>query len=58
MIIEDARIILQLIAEGYHSEGFDDRYVLVENPDFQPDNGQDPKLLFDTHRLWPQEDAL
>lgn len=52
----DARTILQLIAEGYKAEGFDDRYVRVENPDYQPDNGSDPYLAFDVATLYPAPD--
>ncbi len=49
----DARLILQLIAEGYKAEGLDDRYVRIENPDYEPDNGTDPYLVFDTFTLYP-----
>lgn len=36
------------IAEGYPIEVHDDRYILVENCRFAPDNGEDPYLMIDT----------
>lgn len=39
---------LKLIAEGYLVQVRDDRYVVIENPDFQPDNGSDPFIVIDT----------
>lgn len=41
--------VLRAIAEGYSVRGEDDRYVVVENPAFQPDNGEDPSLVFDLY---------
>lgn len=49
----DACTILQLIAEGYKAEGFDDRYVRVENPDYVPGDWHDPYLVFDVATLYP-----
>lgn len=49
----DARTVLRLIAEGYPAMGYEDRYVAVENPDYAPDNGKDPWLVFDTDTLYP-----
>jgi hypothetical protein len=42
---------LKAIAEGYKIQTLDDRYILVENPDYRPDNGSDPYLLIDTFNL-------
>lgn len=39
---------LKLIAEGYFVQVKDDRYVVIENPDFQPDDGSDPFIVIDT----------
>lgn len=52
--IEDARLVLQLIAEGCKAEGVNDRYVIVENPDYRPDNGEGPLLVFDVATLYPE----
>jgi hypothetical protein len=38
---------LMAIAEGYPVSGADDQYIVVDNPDFQEDNGQSPKLVID-----------
>lgn len=50
----DARMILQLIAEGYPVKTFDDRYIVIENPDFIEDRGDDPNLVFDVWSLYPE----
>lgn len=42
---------LRAIAEGYPVRGEDDRYIIVENPDYKPDDGSDPNLLIDLHNL-------
>lgn len=38
--------ILKLISEGYpikpNDQYGDGKYIVVENPDYQPDNGSDP----------------
>lgn len=38
---------LRAIAEGYPITVMEDNYILVENPDFEPDNGHSPMLLID-----------
>jgi hypothetical protein len=42
---------LQAIAEGYPMRVEQDRYIVVENPSFAPDNGAAPSLVIDTHAL-------
>jgi hypothetical protein len=43
----DALWFLTLIAEGYYLRVNDDRYIVCGNPYFEPDNGQDPNIVFD-----------
>jgi hypothetical protein len=43
----DALWFLTLIAEGYYLRVHDDRYITCGNPYFEPDNGQDPNIVFD-----------
>jgi hypothetical protein len=38
---------LRAIAEGYGVQPIEDQYILVENPDFKEENGDDPYLLID-----------
>jgi hypothetical protein len=40
-------LALKAIAEGYPTKGADDRYILVENPTYQPDDGSEPFLMID-----------
>jgi hypothetical protein len=47
--------ILTAIAEGYPVKGVQDQYIVVENPDYLPDNGKDPRLVFDIYKLYPDE---
>lgn len=44
--------ILSLIAEGYYHQSVSDRYVVVNNPDFTEDNGNNPYLVYDTFGDW------
>jgi hypothetical protein len=40
--------VLRAISNGYpikHDRDTDGRYILVENPEFQPDNGSNPYLV-------------
>ena len=42
--------ILRLIAEGHPVEAHEDQFIVVQNPDFQPDMN-DPNFVIDTHAL-------
>lgn len=42
---------LKAIAEGYPIQVLDDRYIIVENPEFEEDNGKNPNLLIDVQEL-------
>ena len=42
-----ANHILTVIAEGYPAKGEGDRYVVVENPNYRPDNGSEPNIVYD-----------
>lgn len=44
---KSASEFLRLIAEGYYRRCEHDRYVIIDNPDFQEDNGSDPFLVWD-----------
>lgn len=48
LALEDMRAALKLIAEGYLVDIRHDRYVIIENPKFQPDDGSDPFIVVDT----------
>lgn len=39
---------LKAISEGYKVEGLQDRYIVVENPDFVEGENQDPNFVIDT----------
>lgn len=39
--------VLEAIAEGYPVRGEQDRYIVVENPYYQEDIGNDPNLIID-----------
>lgn len=39
---------LEAIAQGYPTSGADDRYIIVNNPDYQEDGSHDPQLVIDT----------
>lgn len=39
--------VLTAIAEGYDVKGYNDRYIVVENPDFNEARGDDPNLVID-----------
>ena len=39
--------VLKLIAEGYYSSSYQDRYILIVNPDFDPTNGSDLFIVYD-----------
>lgn len=38
---------LRAIVGGYHPTIHDERYIVVENPEFQEDNGSNPNLVID-----------
>jgi hypothetical protein len=38
---------LRAIVSGYHPAIHDERYIVVENPDFEEDNGENPNLVID-----------
>lgn len=42
---------LRAIAEGYQVESRDDRFIVVRNPEFQPDDGSNPNLVIDVDAL-------
>ena len=43
--------VLKAIAEGYPTRGELDRYVIVDNPKYQPDDGSNPSLVIDVDAL-------
>lgn len=51
MDVNNLKKVLIAIAEGYPVFGLLDRYILVDNPDYEQDNGKDPRLLFDIREL-------
>lgn len=56
MRLTEAQRGLRALAEGYRFEGSaDDRYVFVENPGYQPDDGSSPNLTIDVFALLAQE---
>jgi hypothetical protein len=46
-VMREILAALRAIAEGYKVSGKDDRYIVVENPKFSPENGSDPMLVID-----------
>lgn len=42
---------LNAIAQGYPITVADDRYIVVENPDYMEDRGDNPYLLIDVFNL-------
>jgi hypothetical protein len=42
---------LRAIAEGYPTRGEQNRYIVVENPEFIEGEGSDPNLVIDTHTV-------
>lgn len=38
---------IRAIVYGYHPTVYDERYIVVENPEFEEDNGQNPYLVID-----------
>lgn len=38
---------LRAIVSGYHPTIHDERFIVVENPDFEEDNGENPNLVID-----------
>ena len=54
---DDIKDVLRAIAEGYPCHGYMDRYIVVENPAFKPDNGSDPNLVLDTWSPDPAQAA-
>lgn len=49
--------VLEAIAAGHHTRGEQDNFILVDNPDFTLDNGEDPNLVISLRRVF-QEDEL
>lgn len=49
-----AEDFLELIAEGLYKRCEHDRYVILDNPEYKPDNGHDPYLVWD---CWDKERA-
>lgn len=45
----DSDYVLTLIAQGYLLDTLEDRYIRLENPKYQPDNGEDPLIVFDIY---------
>lgn len=52
------RKLLFAIAQGYKVSGEDDRYIVVENPDYREPDG-DPNLVLDVYGFFgiPEEEA-
>lgn len=48
--VAELTAILNLIADGYFLEVKDGRFIILGNPYYEPDNGQDPKIVFDVSR--------
>ncbi len=44
---DSTMVALRAVAQGYPIETQDDRYIVVENPKYQPDDGSNPKLVID-----------
>lgn len=51
MTYTELRRALVAIAEGYPIRCDKDRYIVVENPSFQEDDGSDPFLVIDVRKL-------
>lgn len=56
--LEKAFSVLKLIAEGYFVDTLNDQFVRVENPNYAPDNGEDPYICFDTGVIFAGEEWL
>lgn len=49
----ELRKALRAIAWGYDVDSAEDTYIIVENPDFEEDNGENPNLVIDVNSLPP-----
>lgn len=45
------KVCLQAIAEGYEVRVAEDRYIVVDNPDYKIELGNDPCIVIDVRRL-------
>lgn len=43
---------LELIAQGYPTEGIEDRFIRVQNPAHKPDDGSDPYYVIALSRVF------
>lgn len=50
-LVDELRDALRAIVEGYPVRGYDDRYIVVANPDFQEGGESDPNIVIDTATL-------
>lgn len=49
--------ILRWIAEGYLARVEEDRYIVINNPSYNPMDGSDPYIVYDVDaELVPDED--
>jgi hypothetical protein len=47
VISKELYTALEAIAQGYRVNGVQDRWISVENPDYNPDNGKDFNIVID-----------
>lgn len=47
-IMIEMQLALEYIAQGYIYKTIDDRYIVITNPEYLPDNGEDLFVVFDT----------
>lgn len=40
--------VLELIAEGHFNRVVDHRYIVINNPEYNPIDGSDPFIVYDT----------
>ncbi len=50
MAERSANEILKLIAEGYYRRCEHDRYIILDSPDFKPDDGSSPLIVWDIEK--------
>ena len=51
MKLGELKKYLTLIAEGYFSSALNDRFIVIENPDFSPGGPHDPFFVIDIDDL-------
>lgn len=57
-LTEDDVRVLELIAQGYPVKGEEDRFILVENPKYRPDNGANPYLVLNLPRIFQMNELF